>query len=295
MNSAGEFCSTFSIIGYDRSEPAWGIAIASRFLAVGARTCWGAPDAGVVVIQAHFNARNGAEGVALLRQGTPAADVIAKLMAKDPHRDLRQMAVIDPEGRVSTYTGPKCGAWAGGVAGGNCAAQGNMLVSGRGAAAMVARFERQQGTLARRLVDALAVGDAEGGDARGRQSAALLVVRPSEAELYDVFSHRNIDLRIDDHADPFRELSRLLDLYELVHEKTAEEERLPATPEVLTRLQEGLASFGYYEARPTGVLDGSTREALKRLAYYHNLRRRIPQDGEWIDRRVLAYVEAHRS
>jgi uncharacterized Ntn-hydrolase superfamily protein len=284
--------TTFSIVGYDPDEPAWGIAIASRFLAVGARTCWGAPDAGVVVIQAHINARNGSEGLRLLREGVPAAEVIRRLMVMDRHRDLRQMATIDRQGRVATYTGGRCGAWAGGLVARHCAAQGNMLAGGRGVQAMVDRFEAGEGTLARRLVEALAAGDAVGGDARGRQSAALLVVRPSAEEPYDVFSHRNIDLRIDDHIEPFQELSRLLDLYELVHEPTTDPERLSPDPGVVRRLQVGLAALGYYSGPVSGTFDDLTREAMRRLAYYHNLRQRMPQDAAWVDRRVLAYVES---
>ncbi|MDR7488518.1 MAG: DUF1028 domain-containing protein [Armatimonadota bacterium] len=284
--------ATFSIVGYDPTEPAWGIAIASRFLAVGARTCWGAPDVGVVVIQAHLNARNGSEGLQLLRKGVPATDVIERLMARDRYRDLRQMAVIDREGCVATYTGAQCRVWAGGLVGRACAAQGNMLVSGRGVEAMVARFEAGAGSLARRLVQALAVGDTAGGDARGRQSAALLVIRPSAEELYDVFSYRNIDLRVDDHPEPVQELSRLLDLYELVHEPTDDSERLPPEPEVVARLQTGLAALGYYNAPVTGTIDEPTREAMGRLVHYHNLRRRVPPDVAWVDRRILAYVEA---
>jgi uncharacterized Ntn-hydrolase superfamily protein len=284
--------TTFSIVGYDPAEPAWGIAIASRFLAVGARTCWGGVGAGVIVIQAHFNARNGVEGVQLLREGVPASDVVDRLMAKDPHRDLRQIGIVDREGRIATYTGKGCKAWAGGRASVTCAAQGNMLVNGRGVEAMVEHFETQPGTLARRLVDALAIGDAKGGDARGRESSALLVVRPSADDLFDVFSHRNIDLRVDDHPEPFQELSRLLDHHELVHEPSTDQERLEPTPEVVQRLQAGLAALGYYEGSASGVLDSATRAAMKQLTYYHNLRQRIPEDAPWIDRRVLGYVEA---
>lgn len=214
--------------------PVWGIAVASRFLAVGARACWGAPDAGVIVIQAHYNARNGAEGVGLLQAGAPAPDVIAQLMA---HAGRRR------------------------------AAQGNMLVGRETIDAMIARFECQSGSLARRLVDALAAGDAAGGDARGRQSSALRVVRPSNGDGYDVFSHRHIDLRVDDHPHPCQELARLLDLYELVHEVTADEEWVPATPEVVTRLQRGLAALGYYKAAASGILDDPTRAALTCLAH----------------------------
>lgn len=286
-----EFTATFSIVGVDLDEPAWGIAVASRFLAVGARTCWGAIDAGVAVIQAHFNVQNGADAVELMRRGVPAHETIDRLMARDPHRALRQMAAVDRQGRVATYTGDDCKAWAGGRLGASCAAQGNMLLNGRGVDAMVAAFEARTGSLARRLVDALAVGDAAGGDARGRESAALFVLRPAPDDHFDVFSYRSIDLRVDDHADPFTELSRLLDLYELVHEASTPDEELPATPNIMGRLQGALRVLGYFDGPSTGSLDAATRAAMKRLAYYHNLRRRVREDVDWIDRRVLDYVE----
>src|SRR5690554_5903197 len=151
--------STFSIVGYDPEGPSWGIAIASRFLGVGAQTCWGNADAGVIVLQAYLNSENGPQGLQLLRAGLSANEVIEQLMARDPRAHLRQLAVIDVSGRVAAYTGEGCEAWVGHVIGSHCAAQGNMLIGGEGCAAMVSSFESSSGTLERRLVDALAVGD----------------------------------------------------------------------------------------------------------------------------------------
>ncbi|HEV8353509.1 MAG TPA: DUF1028 domain-containing protein [bacterium] len=287
---AGPLISTFSIVGFDPAEPAWGIAIASRFLAVGAATRWGAAGVGAVVIQAHFNARNGSEGVELLRRGLKSDDVIETLMAKDRYRDVRQMAVVDSLGRIATYTGKDCNPWAGGAVGENCAAQGNTLVGPRVVQTIVEHFTSHRGSLARRLVGALAAGEEAGGDNRGRQSAALLVLRPDPEELFDVFSHHSVDLRVDDHPEPLRELARLLDLYELIYLPSSPEDRLPAEPQTLRRLQEALATLGFYSGEPTGALDEATRRALTRLSRVHNLRQRL-SDAAWIDRRVLAYVE----
>jgi uncharacterized Ntn-hydrolase superfamily protein len=203
------FVSTFSIVGYDPSVPAWGIAVASRFLAVGAQTCWGAGDAGVVVVQAYLNAKNGSKGVELLRQGQSSEAVIAQLMKQDINSELRQLAVIDHKGNAATYTGSGCEAWAGGVVGHHCAAQGNMLLGGEGCSAMVEHFSSSKGSLERRLVEALAIGDKVAGDARGRQSAALLVVQPPNEQSFDVFTEPTIDLRVDDHLNPFEELDLL--------------------------------------------------------------------------------------
>lgn len=291
QHHAGPLVSTFSIVGYDPAAPAWGIAIASRFLAVGACTCWGAPDAGVVVLQSHLNADNGPKGIALLQQGFTASDVIKELMAQDRYRHLRQMAVIDLKGNVETYTGEDCGTWAGGVRGTHCAAQGNMLLGGEGCEAMVAHFASADGSLARRLVDALAVGDEVGGDFRGRQAAALYIIRPPCQESYDVFTEPVIDLRVDDHENPFAELQRLLDLYELIYLPTAPDERMQTNQNNVKRYQKALARLGYYSGELHGRLDESTQQALQTLARMENFGKRLAQT-EWLDERLLIYLEA---
>lgn len=291
QHPAGPLVSTFSIVGYDPAAPAWGVAIASHFLAVGARTCWGAPDAGVIVLQAHLNAENGPKGIALLQQGFTASEVIQALMAQDPYRHLRQLAVIDLKGGVETFTGEGCGAWAGGVRGTHCAAQGNMLLGGEGCAAMVDHFANVEGSLARRLVDALAIGDAVAGDFRGRQATALYIVRPPFQESYDVFTEPVIDLRVDDHENPFAELQRLLDLYELIYLPTAPDERMSPDQATVKRYQQALIRLGYYTSEPHGQLDEATQQALQTLARMENFHKRLGQT-DWLDGRLLGYLEA---
>jgi uncharacterized Ntn-hydrolase superfamily protein len=291
MDAAGPLVSTFSIVGYDPEENAWGIAIASRFLAVGAHTCWGESDQGVIVLQAHLNARNGARGLALLRAGAAASEVIDRLMAEDPHRDLRQMAVIDGRGAVAAYTGARCSMWAGHIIGHYCAAQGNMLLGGAGCTAMVEHFERHRGTLARRLVDALAIGDQVAGDRRGRQASALYVVRPTTAQPFDVFTEPTISLRVDDHPNPFAELARLLDLYELTYFPTAPDERLALAEVSVCRFQQVLAQLGYYAGAINGKMDEPTSAAMTKLGSTENFHRRLA-GTDWLDRRLLAHLEA---
>jgi len=290
MIAIGPRANTFSIVGYDPEEPAWGIAIASKFLAVGSRSTWGSPEAGVVVIQAHLNAHNGSGGVKLLRQGVPANEVISRLMERDPHRELRQMAVVDRQGNAATYTGKDCGFWAGGKTGNHCAAQGNMLMSGLGVEAMVHHFEHSTGPLARRLVDSLAMGHTMGGDSRGKQAAALLVIRPFGEEAYDVYTDPYIDLRVDDHPEPYMELSRLLDLYELVYLPTAPGDQLPATYHNVSRVQRALAALGFYSGPPSGSLDDPTRAAIESFARLENLSNRLPGDN-WLDVRYVEHLE----
>lgn len=281
--------STFSIVGYDPEGPSWGIAIASRFLGVGAQTCWGNADAGVIVLQAYLNSENGPQGLQLLRAGLSANEVIEQLMARDPRAHLRQLAVIDVSGRVAAYTGEGCEAWAGHVIGSHCAAQGNMLIGGEGCAAMVSSFESSSGTLERRLVDALAVGDEVAGDKRGRQASALFVVRPRTEEPVDVFTEPIVDLRVDDHENPFSELQRLLDLYELIHCSTASDERLAPSSGNVRRLQRVLANRDYYSGELTGNMDEQTLLAMRRLGRTENFHRRL--SPEFIDSRLLRYLE----
>ena len=284
------FVSTFSIVGYDPYIPAWGIAIASRFLAVGAKTCWGAGDAGVVVVQAYLNAKNGLEGLDLLRSGLSSEEVINQLMKKDINSELRQIAVIDLKGIAATYTGSGCEAWAGGVVGHHCAAQGNMLLAGEGCNAMVEHFASSKGNLDRRLVEALAIGDRVAGDARGRQSAALLVVQPPTEQSFDVFTEPTIDLRVDDHPNPFKELERLLDLHDLIFLPTDIHERLEITSATVKRLQHVMIHLGYYQAKPNGLMDPSTQAALVKLTRHHNLSKRLG-DPRWLDSRALSFLE----
>ena len=282
---------TFSIVGYDPAGPAWGVAIASRFLAVGARSLWGESDVGIVAVQANHSAANGAAALALLRQGVPAHDVIPQLMASDFNARRRQMAVIDRDGGVATYTGPDCNDWKGGLVGRSAAAQGNSLLGPAGCRAMLDRFEASAGDLGRRLVDALAVCDAVAGDRRGRQSAALLVVRPATEPPLNILSDPTIDLRVDDHPEPFAELSRLLDLHDLLYTQTAPGEELPQDPPTIRRVQEVLRALGLTATVPAAVeLDDEDEAALLIAIRNNNLGRRATAQG-WPDRRALEHLE----
>jgi len=293
IEARGPLVGTYSIVGYDPRESAWGVAIASRFLAVGALTRWGDPTGGIVVVQAHFNARNGAEALVLLKQGMPSSDAIAYLMAKDPHRAYRQMAAIDRRGEVTSYTGPLCNAWAGGLVSEYCAAQGNTLTDCSVVRGMVDTFQAERGPLAHRLVRALSAGEQQGGDLRGRQSASLLVVSPSPEVPFDVFSHTTIDLRGDDHPQPLQELKRLLDLHDLLWQPTAEADRLPFDRDTVRRLQLALSRLGHYSGNSDGQYNEDTRRALRQITYLYNLRRRM--ENEWIDQKILEYLEQRGS
>jgi uncharacterized Ntn-hydrolase superfamily protein len=208
---------TFSIVACAPAPAGgttWGVAVASKFLAVGAAVPAAAVGAGAIATQAHVNLAYRPEGLALLARGHAAGDVLAALTAADTGREARQAGAVDRDGRGATYTGGECHPWAGGVAGAGYAIQGNILSGPEVVAAMAATWlaDGPERPLARRLLAALAAGEAAGGDRRGRQSAALLVVEKGRG--YAGTSDAAVDLRVDDHPAPIPELARLLDLHD---------------------------------------------------------------------------------
>jgi uncharacterized Ntn-hydrolase superfamily protein len=202
--------STFSIVAFDPATGDYGVAVQSKYFAVGDVVPFARADTGALATQARGNLLYGPHGLALLAEGQSAERVIEMLTAEDPLREERQLGVVDNEGRAATYTGERCLPWAGGRAGEHYAVQGNLLAGPQVVEAMAAAFEATEGDLASRLVYALAAGQAAGGDARGRQSAAVLVVR--EGAGYLGLTDRYIALHVEDHPTPVRELRRLLDI-----------------------------------------------------------------------------------
>ncbi len=204
--------ATFSIVAYDPETGDLGVAVESRFFAVGAVVPWAKAGVGAIATQAFANTTFGPKGLALLEEGRPAQETLDLLVKGDPDSGRRQAGIVDAKGRTATWTGAKCNPWAGGRMGKNYTAQGNILTGKEVVDAMASAFESSAGLpLADRLVKALAAGQAAGGDSRGQQSAALLVVR--EKGGYAGFNDRYIDLRVDDSPRPIEELQRLLDLH----------------------------------------------------------------------------------
>src|SRR5919197_3187762 len=169
--------ATYSIAACDLDAGQWGVATQSKFLAVGSVVPWAEPELGAIATQAYANPRYGPEGLALLREGLSAQEVVERLTSADEGRDHRQLGVVDREGRAASYTGSECMEWAGGQTGDGYAAQGNILVSAETVDAIAETFESSSGPLAERLLDCLDAAQAAGGDRRGQQSAALLVVQ----------------------------------------------------------------------------------------------------------------------
>jgi uncharacterized Ntn-hydrolase superfamily protein len=266
---------TFSIVATDPERRDWGIAVASRFPCVGAVVPWARAGAGAVATQSWANTSFGPDGLSLMGEGVPAAEALERLLAADSGREDRQVGLVDPSGAAATFTGGKCMDWAGGVTGDGFAAQGNILAGEAVVSELARAFTQTEGDLCDRLLAALIAGDAAGGDRRGRQSAALLVVR--EGGGYEGRNDRYIDLRVDDHADPIAELQRLFTVWDdtmLVRNDPLVE----ATPSLVRDLQRRLASVGRYAGEATGDYDDGTRQALAEWAGEVNLEGRLRDD-----------------
>jgi len=201
---------TFSIVAYDPDKQEWGVGVASRVLAVGAIVPWAKAGVGAIATQSLANTSYGPNGLDLLGHGKSAEEVIDLLTTPDKRKDVRQVGIIDAKGKPATFTGAKCSAWAGGKTGKYYTCQGNILAGEAVVTDMATTFEGAPGPLAWRIMAALEAAEKAGGDKRGKQSAALLVVRDKAG--YAGYNDRMIDLRVDDHAQPVQELARILDL-----------------------------------------------------------------------------------
>jgi uncharacterized Ntn-hydrolase superfamily protein len=267
--------ATYSIAACDPDAGQWGVATQSKFLAVGAVVPWAEPGAGAIATQAYANPRYGPEGLALLRDGLSAQEVVERLTAADDGRDHRQLGIVDREGGAATYTGAECFDWAGGRTAKCYAAQGNILVSAATVEAIAETFESSSGPLAERLLDCLDAAQAAGGDRRGQQSAALLVVERDGG--YGGLSDEVVDLRVDEHPRPLEELRRVYGLHQAIFGKTSIENWLEVDDELSTELGERLTKLGY---------EGELDEAFFRWAGNENLEERV--DGvEHVDPVVL--------
>jgi uncharacterized Ntn-hydrolase superfamily protein len=204
--------NTFSIVAYDPVNGDWGVTVASRYFSVGAVVPWAEAGTGAIATQANVNVGYGPRGLELLRQGLTAKQVLDKLLAEDTFegKDGRQVAIVDRDGRIATFTGPNAPNWAGDRQGKTWSAQGNILVGPQVPEAMGRAFEATQGELAEKLFAALKAGDDAGGDSRGKQSASMLVVRKGGGR--NINNDRYIYINVDDNPQPIPELRRLLDM-----------------------------------------------------------------------------------
>jgi uncharacterized Ntn-hydrolase superfamily protein len=273
--------ATYSIAACDLEAGRFGVAVQSKFLAVGSVVPWAEPGVGAIATQAHANARYGPEGLALLREGLGARETVERLTSADAGRAQRQLGVVDGAGEAATFTGDDCLPWAGGVTGEGFAAQGNILVSGETVEALAAGFTATAGApLQERLLSCLAAADAAGGDRRGRQSAALLVVERDGG--YGAMSDAVVDLRVDDHPDPIGELERLYGLHTALFGRTPREDWVEVDDALARELADRLQRLGF---------SGGLAAAFPRWAGVENLEERV--DGvEYVDPVVLERLRA---
>jgi len=281
--------ATFSIVAYDPRRDEWGVAVQSKFLAAAAVVSWARAGAGAVATQAHANLTYGPRGLDLMAAGLTATEMVEVVTRDDPDRAQRQMGAVDAAGRAAAFTGEGCLDWAGHVVGDGYACQGNIIVPGT-VEAMAKRYEAvrgHEGELADWLVEALAVGQAAGGDRRGRQAAGVLVVRRQGG--YGGNNDRYLDLRVDDHPHPIQKLREVVEMHHLFFGETDADDLIPLSS-VASELQEILRRTGHYAGPITGEFDAATRRALIALVSVENLEERWDGTGEMIDRHVVVYL-----
>ena len=278
---------TFSIVGRDPRTGELGIAVQSKFLAVGAVVPWAKAGVGAIATQAWANTSYGPRGLELLAGGLSAMETVAQLIKDDEGRASRQVGIIGVDGEPATYTGDECFPWAGGHTGEHYACQGNILVGEDTVLAMARTFEQARGPLCDRLVAALAAGQAAGGDSRGQESAALVVVRAGGG--YSGFNDRFIDLRVDDHPQPIEELQRILQLHRLYLFPPDPKDILVIDQAIAHELQELLTLTGDYQGPINDSYDSVTRDAFRKFSGRENLEERWIEDDR-IDRVVLEFM-----
>lgn len=281
-----QLVATFSIVGADPRTGEVGVAVQSKFLAVGAVVPWAKANVGAVATQSWANTSYGPRGLQLLEQGMSPEEVIAALVLDDEGKDLRQVAVINADGEASAFTGSECYDWAGHKVGRNHSAQGNILVSEETVTAMGETFERVEGTLAERLIEALAAAQQAGGDSRGKQSAAVYVLQ--EGAGYGGYNDVKVDLRVDDHPEPIEELRRLYKLHELFG--TPAEEFLDLEGDVFEDVKRQLVKLGFLDTADYPTYDGTVKEALKTFALRENFDDRWSEENQ-IDEKVYAFLK----
>ncbi|HET7271637.1 MAG TPA: DUF1028 domain-containing protein [Rubrobacter sp.] len=284
--NARKTVATFSIVAFDPETESLGVAVQSKFLAVGSVVPWASAGVGAVATQAMANYNYGPRGLELMAGGETAGQTVEALISTDEDRDHRQLGVVDGRGRAATFTGSECFTWAGGVTGEHYAAQGNILVGRETVEAMARTYEETGGDLAARLLSALDAGQKAGGDSRGKQSAALLVVM--EGGGYGGDNDRVVDLRVDDHPDPIRELIRIKDLHSLYFGETRPEDVVAVDGDVSREVADALRRTGYFEGPE--IEGGALLDALSAYIRTENFEEREQERG-YIDRAVLGYMK----
>ncbi len=281
---------TYSIVAYDADEQAWGVAVASKFLAVGAVVSWAQAGAGAVATQALAKVSWGPDGLALLAEGHSAQTVLDHLLHHDSNPDVRQIGLVDAHGGAAAHTGENCHLWAGHRIGEGFTCQGNILTGPETLDAMADTFTAASGELADRLVAALLAGDTEGGDRRGKQSAAVVVVKTGGG--YGGDTDRYLDLRVDDDPEPVQKLKGLVATHHLYFRRPRPEDLVPIGEAITRELQAILVEHDYYRGEIDGTWDEPVKQAFWQFIGNENLEERWNLEGntDLIDQVVLDYL-----
>jgi uncharacterized Ntn-hydrolase superfamily protein len=275
-------------VAWDATLPAWGVAVASKFPAVGSVVPWARADGGAVATQSYANTTYGPDGLRRMASGQSAAEVLHALLDQDPGREQRQAGLVDLRGGAATFTGSECQPWAGGWTGDGVAIQGNILAGPEVVEAMAHAFGASKADLGHRLMEALLAGDQAGGDRRGRQSAAVLVVRQGGG--YAGHNDRWIDYRVDDDAAPVPRLAELLELHDLYFGSSPPDDRLELTGPTLVDLLRVARRLGYYEGPDETRWTPEAREALRRFIGNENFEDRTDFGAGRIDRPAYEFL-----
>ncbi len=269
---------TFSIVAYDREKKDWGVAVASKFVAVGSVVPYAQAGVGAIATQAWANVSYGPRGLELLASGQRARDALEILLREDAQHEDRQVGIVDNFGGAAAHTGKKCYDYAGHLEDDGFCCQGNILTGREVLDAMAGSIRGSTGELADRLLGALEVGQRAGGDKRGQQSAALLVVR--EGGGYMRLSDRYVDLRVDEHPHPIDELKRIFRIFDMtLLSRERADDVVMIDSGVAEKLQVMLAKLGFYKGEVSGTYDERTRGALERFMHLNNLENKIRKDG----------------
>lgn len=275
---------TFSIVGFDPKNGDLGIAVHSKFPNVRATIPFAQAGIGAVATQSYCNTSFGPKGLELLKNGASPQQVIDILIQNDKDRDYRQVGIIDAKGSAANYTGLECFDWAGGYVGENCTVQGNVLTGEKVISSMNQGFQDCQGSLSERLIHALSMGQDAGGDRRGQQSAALLVVRKNGG--YGGHDDRYVDISVYDHPQPIQELKRLYELHRLTYFKSDAKNLKLIDSAIAKELQAIMLEKGFYKGAVNGVFDQQTQKSLHDFMGWENYDERI-RDDDLIDIEVL--------
>lgn len=281
--------NTYSIVAHDPNENAWGVAVASKFLAAASVVSWARGNVGAVATQALARVSYGRQGLKLMEQGKTAQETLDLLLQSDEGRDHRQVGLVDTHGNAVAHTGKDCHDWAGHLVGEGFTCQGNILTGGDTLEAMAEAFQKADGELSDRLVEALLAGDTVGGDSRGKQSAGVLVVRHNGG--YGGDNDRYLDLRVDDHHDPVNRLKELVSIHHLFFGTQNPDDLMPITPDIAREIQTMLSGT-YYQGAIDGDWGEQSIKAFWAMAGNENLEERWHIDGDvnTIDRVVLDYL-----